>query len=165
MNKAELVAQVAKESDLSKDAAEKAVDATFKNIEKSLQRRRYRAHRGLWEFPGRATQSLDRPQSAHRCRGKDPCFARAEIPGRQSPQRGLQQLGREALTFFRGGVRFSGLRLIVSARQGAGRLLYLALLAGRLAQLEERLVYTQEVGSSRLSPPTNKTNGFRVILA
>ena len=28
------------------------------------------------------------------------------------------------------------------------------LLAGRLAQLEERLVYTQEVGSSRLSPPT-----------
>ena len=33
-------------------------------------------------------------------------------------------------------------------------MLYLALLAGRLAQLEERLVYTQEVGSSRLSPPT-----------
>ncbi|HEX5033805.1 MAG TPA: HU family DNA-binding protein, partial [bacterium] len=31
MNKAELVAQVAKESDLSKDAAEKAVDAMFKN--------------------------------------------------------------------------------------------------------------------------------------
>ena len=37
MNKAELVAQVAKESDLSKDAAEKAVDATFKNIEKALK--------------------------------------------------------------------------------------------------------------------------------
>ncbi|HML92260.1 HU family DNA-binding protein [Methyloceanibacter sp.] len=36
VNKAELVAQVAKESDLSKDAAEKAVDATFKNIEKAL---------------------------------------------------------------------------------------------------------------------------------
>lgn len=36
MNKAELVAQVAKESDLSKEAAEKAVDATFKNIEKAL---------------------------------------------------------------------------------------------------------------------------------
>jgi hypothetical protein len=33
--------------------------------------------------------------------------------------------------------------------------LYLAPLAGRLAQLEERLVYTQEVGSSRLSPPTS----------
>ena len=37
MNKAELVAHVAKESDLSKDAAEKAVDATFKNIEKALR--------------------------------------------------------------------------------------------------------------------------------
>jgi len=37
VNKAELVAQVAKESDLSKDAAEKAVDATFKNIEKALK--------------------------------------------------------------------------------------------------------------------------------
>ncbi|HUW73943.1 MAG TPA: HU family DNA-binding protein [Methyloceanibacter sp.] len=37
MNKAELVANVAKESELSKDAAEKAVDATFKNIEKALQ--------------------------------------------------------------------------------------------------------------------------------
>lgn len=37
MNKAELVAQVAKESDLSKDAAEKAVDATFNNIEKALK--------------------------------------------------------------------------------------------------------------------------------
>jgi len=37
VNKAELVAQVAKESELSKDAAEKAVDATFKNIEKALQ--------------------------------------------------------------------------------------------------------------------------------
>ena len=37
MNKAELVAHVAKESDLSKDAAEKAVDATFKNIEKALK--------------------------------------------------------------------------------------------------------------------------------
>lgn len=37
MNKAELVAQVAKDSDLSKDAAEKAVDATFNNIEKALR--------------------------------------------------------------------------------------------------------------------------------
>jgi nucleoid DNA-binding protein len=37
VNKAELVAQVAKESELSKDAAEKAVDATFKNIEKALR--------------------------------------------------------------------------------------------------------------------------------
>jgi nucleoid DNA-binding protein len=37
VNKAELVAHVAKESDLSKDAAEKAVDATFKNIEKALR--------------------------------------------------------------------------------------------------------------------------------
>ena len=37
MNKAELVAQVAKESDLSKDAAEKARDATVKNIEKALK--------------------------------------------------------------------------------------------------------------------------------
>ena len=37
MNKAELVAHVAKESELSKDAAEKAVDATFKNIEKALR--------------------------------------------------------------------------------------------------------------------------------
>ena len=37
MNKAELVAQVARESDLSKDAAEKAVDAMFKNIERALK--------------------------------------------------------------------------------------------------------------------------------
>ena len=37
MNKAELVAHVAKESELSKDSAEKAVDATFKNIEKALR--------------------------------------------------------------------------------------------------------------------------------
>ena len=37
MNKAELVAQVAKESEMSKDAAEKAVDATFKNIERALR--------------------------------------------------------------------------------------------------------------------------------
>ena len=37
MNKAELVAQVARESELSKDAAEKAVDATFKNIERALK--------------------------------------------------------------------------------------------------------------------------------
>lgn len=36
MNKAELVAQVAKDAELSKDAAEKAVDALFKNIEKAL---------------------------------------------------------------------------------------------------------------------------------
>ena len=37
MNKAELVAHVAKESELSKDSAERAVDATFKNIEKALK--------------------------------------------------------------------------------------------------------------------------------
>jgi DNA-binding protein HU-beta len=37
VNKAELVAHVAKDSDLSKDAAEKAVDATFANIEKALR--------------------------------------------------------------------------------------------------------------------------------
>lgn len=37
VNKAELVAQVAKESELSKDSAEKAVDATFKNIERALK--------------------------------------------------------------------------------------------------------------------------------
>jgi nucleoid DNA-binding protein len=36
VNKAELVAQVAKDAELSKDAAEKAVDALFKNIEKAL---------------------------------------------------------------------------------------------------------------------------------
>ena len=38
MNKADLIAEVAKETALSKDAAEKAVDATFKSIEKSLQK-------------------------------------------------------------------------------------------------------------------------------
>ena len=37
MNKAELIAHVAKDSDLSKDAAEKAVDATFRNIERALR--------------------------------------------------------------------------------------------------------------------------------
>jgi DNA-binding protein HU-beta len=37
VNKAELVAQVAKDSDLSKDSAERAVDAMFKNIERALQ--------------------------------------------------------------------------------------------------------------------------------
>ena len=37
VNKAELVAQVAKDSDLSKDSAEKAVDAIFSNIEKALR--------------------------------------------------------------------------------------------------------------------------------
>ena len=36
MNKAEIVAQVAKDAELTKDAAEKAVDALFKNIEKAL---------------------------------------------------------------------------------------------------------------------------------
>jgi DNA-binding protein HU-beta len=38
VNKADLIAEVAKETALSKDAAEKAVDATFKSIEKSLQK-------------------------------------------------------------------------------------------------------------------------------
>ncbi|MGI8854083.1 MAG: HU family DNA-binding protein [Methyloceanibacter sp.] len=37
MNKAELVAHVARDSDLSKDSAEKSVDAIFKNIEKALK--------------------------------------------------------------------------------------------------------------------------------
>ena len=37
MNKAELIAHVAKDSDLSKDAAEKAVDATFRHIERALR--------------------------------------------------------------------------------------------------------------------------------
>ena len=37
MNKAELVAHVARDSDLTKDSAEKAVDAIFKNIEKALK--------------------------------------------------------------------------------------------------------------------------------
>jgi DNA-binding protein HU-beta len=37
VNKDELVAQVAKDSDLSKDSAEKAVDAIFNNIEKALR--------------------------------------------------------------------------------------------------------------------------------
>lgn len=37
MNKAELIANVAKDSDLSKDAAEKAVDAMFRNIERALR--------------------------------------------------------------------------------------------------------------------------------
>ena len=37
MNKTELVAHVAKDSELSKDAAEKAVDAIFSNIEKALR--------------------------------------------------------------------------------------------------------------------------------
>ena len=38
MNKADLVAEVARESDISKDAAEKAVDATFRSIEDALKK-------------------------------------------------------------------------------------------------------------------------------
>jgi nucleoid DNA-binding protein len=38
MNKADLVAEVAKESELSKDHAEKAVDATFRQIESALKK-------------------------------------------------------------------------------------------------------------------------------
>ena len=37
MNKAELVAEVAKDTELAKDKAEKAVDATFKQIERALR--------------------------------------------------------------------------------------------------------------------------------
>jgi DNA-binding protein HU-beta len=37
VNKAELVANVARDSELSKDAAVKAVDALFSNIEKALR--------------------------------------------------------------------------------------------------------------------------------
>jgi hypothetical protein len=84
VNKAELVAHVAKESDLSKDAAEKAVDATFKNIEKALKGRR---------------------------RGADPGFPRAEIPRRQGAQRGLQQLGLKRTEPFRGGALLLQARL------------------------------------------------------
>ena len=34
---------------------------------------------------------------------------------------------------------------------------------GRLAQLEEHLVYTERVGSSNLSAPTNKTTAFTAV--
>ena len=37
MNKAELVAEVAKDTELPNDKAEKAVDATFKQIERALR--------------------------------------------------------------------------------------------------------------------------------
>jgi DNA-binding protein HU-beta len=37
VNKAELVAHVAKDSELPKDAAEKAVEATFSNIQRALR--------------------------------------------------------------------------------------------------------------------------------
>ena len=37
MNKAELIAHVAKDSELPKDKAEKAVDAMFRNIESALR--------------------------------------------------------------------------------------------------------------------------------
>jgi nucleoid DNA-binding protein len=37
MNKAELVTQVAKEANISRDAAAVAVDATFRNIESALR--------------------------------------------------------------------------------------------------------------------------------
>jgi nucleoid DNA-binding protein len=37
VNKAELVAHVAKDTDLSKDHAEKAVDSMFRNIEQALR--------------------------------------------------------------------------------------------------------------------------------
>lgn len=38
MNKTDLVAQVAKEANISKEAAAEAVDATFRNIEAALKR-------------------------------------------------------------------------------------------------------------------------------
>ena len=96
MNKAELVAQVAKESDLSKDAAEKAVDATFKNIEKALRGGDTVRIVGFGNFQVAAAQGFHRPQSAHRRRGANPGLQRAEIPRRQSSQRGLQQLSSRA---------------------------------------------------------------------
>ena len=93
MNKAELVAHVAKESDLSKDAAEKAVDATFKNIEKALKGGDTVRIVGFGNFQVAHRKASDRPQSAHRRRGADSGLPRAEIPRWQGAERGLQQLG------------------------------------------------------------------------
>jgi DNA-binding protein HU-beta len=80
VNKAELIAHVAKDSDLSKDAAEKAVDAMFRNIERAL--RGGDTVRIVGAIPGRAAQGFDRPHSADRRRGAHSSVPRAEIPRR-----------------------------------------------------------------------------------
>ena len=72
MNKAELVAHVAKESDLSKDAAEKAVDATFKNIEKALKGEDTVRIVGFGNFQVAQRKSLDRRAIRAPARGADP---------------------------------------------------------------------------------------------
>ena len=96
MNKAELVAHVAKESDLSKDAAEKAVDATFKNIEKALKGGDTVRIVGFGNF-----QVAQRKAST----GRNPrTGAEVQIPASRVPkfragkalERGLQQLGLRA---------------------------------------------------------------------
>ena len=96
MNKAELVAHVAKESDLSKDAAEKAVDATFNEHRESLRGGDVVRIVGFGNFQVAQRKASDgrNPRTGEEV--QDPGIERAEIPGRQGSQRSLQQLGLRA---------------------------------------------------------------------
>ena len=84
MNKVELVAEIAKNTDLTKVDAERATEALLKTVAYDLEKRRRSSLGRLWHVQRSAARSNERSQSAHGCGNQDSGFQTAEI---QSGQR------------------------------------------------------------------------------
>ena len=127
MNKAELIKAVASSAEISNADAARAVDSVFGAITDTLRSGSDVRLAGFGSFSVVERKATTGRNPPHRRIHFDRRLQAAEVQGRQDAQ------GR--------GQRLTGVPL-------GWR--------GRLAQLGERLVYTQEVGGSIPSPPTKR---------
>ena len=79
MNKAELVAEIAKNTGLTKVDSEKATEALLNTVAATLKKGDEVRFGRLWHVQRDETSGFDRSQSAHGCGNQDSGFQTAEI--------------------------------------------------------------------------------------
>ena len=93
MNKTELIEHIAKQADISKAAATRALEAMIGAVKTTLKKSGSRVAGRFRHVQRRQAGRAQRPQSAHRRRDQDQGRQGAEVPSRQGAE-GRAQLRR-----------------------------------------------------------------------
>jgi nucleoid DNA-binding protein len=83
VNKTELIEHIAKQADISKAAATRALEALIGGVKTTLKKNGSVSIVGFGTFRGHQACRSRRPQPAHRCGDQDQGGQGAEVPSRQ----------------------------------------------------------------------------------
>ena len=94
MNKTELIEHIAKQADISKAAATRALEAMIGGVKTSLKKNNSGLARRLRYVQRRQARRAQRPQPAHRRGDQDQGGQGAQVPSRQGAQGRAQLIAR-----------------------------------------------------------------------